>query len=160
MTKKVKPNDLINKTVQHLKEIEGDTIQEARELKKRAQTFEKYKKAYILEVKGRREKNAQKPVTYNGFKFDADIQSQQKIQGAIQLAKQYNAKNSDTWSTDWKLADNSFTEVNKSDLESIFGLIGDQVQKSYSQESTFLQKIESAKTINELNKIDLTSGWP
>lgn len=155
----IDPNDLVQKTKRRLEEIRGDTLKEALELKKRARTFEKYRNAVIKEVKGRREKNARAPVSYDGSEFDADGESQQKIQGAIQRAKRYNTQ-SNTWQTKWKLADNTFRTVTQSDLEAVFDLIAAQVEAAYNREAELVQEIGSASTIDELKAIDVESHWP
>jgi len=118
------------------------------------------KAAMREESKRRRQQHAIKPVTYDTNSFQADSNSQQKIQGAIERARADNANNSDTWSTQWKLADNTFTEVTQSDLESVFALVADQVESAYNREAEINGDIDTATTIDDLNAIDVTSGWP
>lgn len=114
-------------------------------------------KAKVAEI--RREK-ALAPVEYNGDLYNADSKSQQRIQGAIERAKIYNANNEDTWSQAWKLADNTFTEVTQADLENIFALMSEQMEAAYTRESELNGQIDAASTHSDLDAIDITAGWP
>jgi len=107
-----------------------------------------------------RQEHGTKPVTYDGNSFQADGNSQQKIQGAIERARAYNANNSDEWSTQWKLADNTFTEITQSGLEAVFALVADQVEAAYNREAEITGDISAATTTRDLNAIDVTAGWP
>lgn len=126
-----------------------------RRIQYRERNIDEYKKGLKEEVKKRRQQVEVDPIEYNGNKFQTNPNSQQKIMGAITRAKIYNANNTDTWSTQWKLADNSFVEVTKSDLEAVFALLADQLEAAYNRESEINAAIDAALTIDELNAIDL-----
>lgn len=150
----------VNNAKQRLNEIENDTLQKGLELKKRARTFDKYKEAVVTEAKGRRIKNAQKPVSYNGNKFEADHTSQQKLTSKLTYAQAAGKDTDSSWSVGWKTADNNFVNLTYTDLETVVEKVNNQVQAAYNNESQLLSQIDQATTIDELESIDLTSGWP
>jgi hypothetical protein len=156
----IDPSDLVQKTARRLDEIRGDTLEEALELKSRARTFEKYKKAVVMEAKGRRIKNARKPVSYDGNKFGAGPESQQKLTGKLTYAQATGKDSDSSWSVGWKTANNSYVQLSYTDLENVVQAVNEQVQAAYNNEAQLLADIEAATTIDELDAIDLTTGWP
>jgi hypothetical protein len=156
----IDPNDLVQQTTRHLEKIRGDTLQEALNLKKRARTFEKYKEAFVMEAKGRRIKNARKPVPYNGNEFDANATAQQKLIGKLTYAQATGKDSDSSWSVGWKTANNEFVQLSYTDLENVVTAVNNQIQAAYNREAELLSQIENASSVSDLEAINMTSGWP
>jgi len=123
-------------------------------------SVEEYAADLKEETAARRTKHARKPVSYDGSEFDADPTAQQKLTGKLTYA-QAAGKDSDlAWSVGWKTANNSYVQLSYDDLAAVVQAVNEQVQTAYNNEAQLLAQIEQAETIDELDAIDLTSGWP
>lgn len=155
---RLRPSKHIQKTVQ--KREERTPVEQAVARRKRTETFEKLKREMKNEAKLRRKDTGRDPVEYEGDAFDADRDSQMMVSDAITVAKRYNANNSDTWESTWKLEDGSFRSVTQQDLEAVFKKIEKQVESAYQREADINGSIDSASTISDLEDIDMEVGWP
>jgi 2-keto-3-deoxy-L-rhamnonate aldolase RhmA len=51
-------------------------------------------------------------------------------------------------------------QLSYDDLAAVVQTVNEQVQAAYNNEAQLLAQIEQATTIDELEAIDLTTGWP
>jgi len=123
-------------------------------------SVEEYAADLTAKVKEKRTQHARKPVAYGDHEFDADAQAQQKLTGKLTYAQAAGKDTDSSWSVGWKTANDNFVQLSYTDLENIVQAVNEQVQAAYNNEAQLLSKIEQATTIDELNSIDLTSGWP
>lgn len=112
------------------------------------------------EAAARRTEHARKPVAYGDHEFDADAEAQQKLTGKLTYAQAAGKDSDSTWSVGWKTANNSFVQLSYDDLAAVVQAVNEQVQAAYNNEAQLLSKIEQATTVDELDAIDLTTGWP
>jgi len=123
-------------------------------------SVEEYAADLAAKVKERRTKHARKPVTHDGYKYDADVEAQQKLTGKLTYAQAAGKDTDSTWSVGWKTAGNDFVQLSYDDLSAVVQAVNQQVQSAYKNEAELLAQIEQATTIDGLEAIDLTSGWP
>lgn len=123
-------------------------------------SVQEYAADLAAKVKEKRTKHARKPVTYDGHKYDADVEAQQKLVGKLTYAQAAGKDTDSTWSVGWKTANDNFVQLSYDDLAVVVQAVNQQVQSAYNREAQLLADIESATTINELDAIDLTTGWP
>ena len=146
--------------VEETQRRKSEAILQAQKAWRSACTLNEHKDALRKEAAARRTKHAHKPVTYNGYKYDANTQAQQKLTGKLTYAQAAGKDSDSTWSVGWKTADNSFVQLSYTDLEIIVEAVNNQVQAAYNNEAQLLSQIDQAATIDEIEAIDLTSGWP
>jgi len=60
----------------------------------------------------------------------------------------------------WKLKNDSYVEVTETDLKNLFELNSDIIEECFAHEAVLLVEIDNAKTMKELEAIDLNAGWP
>jgi hypothetical protein len=123
-------------------------------------SVEEYAADFAAKVKEKRTEHARKPVSYDGNKFGAGPESQQKLTGKLTYAQAAGKDTDSTWSVGWKTADNSFVQLSYDDLAAVVEAVNAQVQAAYNNEAQLLSEIEAATTIDDLDAIDLTTGWP
>jgi len=123
-------------------------------------SVEEYAADLAAKVKEKRTEHARKPVSYDGNEFDADPTAQQKLTGKLTYAQAAGKDTDSSWSVGWKTADNNDVQLSYDDLAAVVQAVNTQVQAAYNREAELLSKIEQATTIDGLEAIDLTSGWP
>jgi hypothetical protein len=123
-------------------------------------SVEEYAADLAEKVKEKRIEQARKPVAYDGNSFDADPQAQQKLTGKLTYAQATGKDSDSSWSVGWKTANNSYVQLSYDDLAAVVQAVNNQVQAAYNNEAQLLSQIEQATTIDELDAIDLTTGWP
>jgi hypothetical protein len=147
-------------TAQEAQRRASDPILQAQKAWRSASTVVEHKDALRKEAAARRTKHARKPVTYDGHKYDADVEAQQKLVGKLTYAQAAGKDTDSTWSVGWKTANDDFVQLSYDDLAAVVQAVNEQVQAAYNREAQLLSKIQQATTISELDVIDLTSGWP
>lgn len=93
---------------------------------------------------------------WSGYKFDSDAVSQQRIQGAVQLAQMALAANVVAWSIDWTLFDNSVVTLDATDMVNVGLALGMHVSTVFNISRELREQIYSASTLQSLNTIK----WP
>lgn len=93
--------------------------------------------------------------TWDNSEFDADSESQRRIQGAAQLAM-IAASASQPFEIDWTLADNTVRTLSGADMISVGLALGTHVATQYEIARTLRTAIEATTTEEELNAIT----WP
>jgi hypothetical protein len=147
-------------TVQKAQRRASDPILQAQKAWRSASTVVEHKDALRKEAAARRTKHARKPVSYDGNSYDADPTAQQKLTSKLTYAQAAGKDTDSTWSVGWKTADNSFVQLSYDDLAAVVEAVNAQVQAAYNNEAQLLSEIEAATTIDDLDAIDLTTGWP
>jgi len=93
--------------------------------------------------------------TWNGYKFDSDDISIQRIQGAVQLAVLAQAAGS-PFSIVWTLYDNTTLTMSGSDIINMYLSLGSFIQGIFATGVTLRNQINSATSISQLYSIT----WP
>lgn len=94
-------------------------------------------------------------MTWDGSEFDTNMISQQRIQGAVQLASMSLAANQ-TFEQDWTLADNSVRTLNASQLVSLGLALAQHVGTAHAIGRGLRAQIFSATTEAEVDAV----VWP
>lgn len=118
-------------------------------------TFLAMQEAKWEEIKQIRSQKEFSPFTWDSSEFDADSESQRKIQGAAQLAMIATSANQ-SFSIDWTLADNTVRILSGADMISVGLALGTHVATQYEIARTLRTAIEATTTEEELNAIT----WP
>jgi hypothetical protein len=103
-------------------------------------------------IKAARDINLASGFTWGGSKFDSDDISQQRIQGAVQLAV-LAAGAGQSFSIQWTLFDNSVRTLSGSDMISVGIALGTFVQTVFSAGVILRQQIDAATTLTTLGSI-------
>lgn len=111
-------------------------------------SLQEYKDAKWEEMKAERQAQEFSTVTYNGNVYDADALSQQRIQGAAQLAV-LDAN----ISVDWTLLDNSVVTLTAAEIIGLGIALGVHVTAAYNRGRTVRVEVESATTKAEVDAI-------
>ncbi len=93
--------------------------------------------------------------TWNGLTFDADAESQRRIQGAVQLAQLAISQGS-PFSIDWTLADDSVETLSAADMVAVGVALGQHVQTQHATGRALRQQIIGANSQEDLDAI----VWP
>ncbi len=123
-------------------------------------SVEEYAEDLAAKVKKKRTTHARKPVTHDGYKYDADVEAQQKLTGKLTYAQAAGKDTDSTWSVGWKTAGNDFVQLSYDDLAAVVQTVNNQIQAAYNREAELLAQVEQATTIEELKAISVESGWP
>lgn len=94
-------------------------------------------------------------ISYANTVFQTDDLTQQRMTGAA-LAVTVDP----TIVINWKTNDGSFLEMSSSDIISVATLIRLHIQACFNNEMTLKEQIENANTTNDIQSIDIQSGWP
>lgn len=94
-------------------------------------------------------------VTINGNVFATDIGSQVKMVAAL-----VQTLRDPTFSVIWKTLDNKYITLEAKGLSDACTSMLQYIQTCYSWEQTLLGKIDAAKTVTELQAIDMTADKP
>lgn len=94
-------------------------------------------------------------VTINGNIFATDIGSQVKMVAAL-----VQTLRDPTFSVVWKTLDNKYVTLEAKGLSDACTSMLQYIQTCYSWEQTVLSRIEAAKTITDLQAIDMMAGKP
>lgn len=90
--------------------------------------------------------------TWDGSRFDSDLTSQSRIQGAVQLA----GLDPVNFSLDWTLADNSVRALNAQDMTAVGAALGAHVAAQHALGRTLRSQIEAASSPAAIDAI----AWP
>lgn len=126
--------------------LDGEPIEPARALKK-------------SRVEGiRLEKETDTCVTPVGtVKIDRD--SKVNINGALSLCKLLE-ETSTAFSLKFTLADGSRVTLDNTTVRQLAGAVGQYVASVYDHAASLLDALDAAATLDDLNAIDITAGWP
>ena len=103
-----------------------------------------------LVYKNQRQEAIKKGVSYNSIIFDADAETQTKMN---------IKKDSSATSFNWKY-NNTFHTLSKSDITAVHNALDDYIQKCYDMEATYVSQIEAVTTNAELRTFTLDGTWP
>ena len=93
--------------------------------------------------------------TWDGSAFDSDPQAQARIQGGVQLAT-IAASQSQPFSIDWTLADNTVRTLSGADMIAVGMTLAGHVQTVHAIARTLRLQIEAATTLAEVEAV----VWP
>lgn len=93
-------------------------------------------------------------ITLNGMTIETDRQSQSLITGAWSFSQLNPAA-----LIDWKGV-TGWVQIDAAAISAIAGAVATHVQACFSNERVLSEAIAAATTVEALNAIDLTVGWP
>ena len=100
--------------------------------------------------KNQRQEAIKKGVSYNSIIFDADAETQTKMN---------IKKDSSATSFNWKY-NNTFHTLSKSDITAVHNALDDYIQKCYDMEANYVSQIEAATDAAGLRTFTLDGTWP
>lgn len=118
-------------------------------------TLEKAKEQKWTEIKQRRAAGEFSPLLWDGSEFDADSQSQRRIQGAVQLAL-LSMQAGSPYSLDWTLSDDSVRTMSGTDMVALGIALGTHVATQHAIARGLRTQIIDATTIEAVEAIT----WP
>lgn len=116
---------------------------------------DEYKRLLRRWVKRKREEIVQQDVTVNGNTYSASERLVQRIIGAVQRGQDVQG-----WSAKIPTTDGKYPEVNAADAQAIRDAIADNLEQALAHEADLMSQIDAATTLDDLNAIDVTTGWP
>ena len=87
-------------------------------------------------------------MTFNGAPVATDDRSKALIYGARGRTVKF------------KTASGQFVPLSASETEALADAVADHVQACFDRESDLLDAINAAETVEELEAVDISSGWP
>lgn len=118
-------------------------------------SLEDYKASAWERIKGERTRCEYGPFTWDGSQFDADSESQRRIQGAVQLAGLALAAGQ-PFQIDWTLYDNTVRTLTAQEMIAVGLALGEHVAAQYAIGRMLRASIEAATTVEELDAV----VWP
>jgi len=88
--------------------------------------------------------------------IDSDPDSQRKISGAVSAAIVIG----DTFSREWRMKDNSVVTLDKTDMITVGLTVMQHVSACQDKKNALDAQIDAVSTIEDLQAIDITTGWP
>jgi hypothetical protein len=89
-------------------------------------------------------------------KYATDRESQTKY---VAVALDISQSNAETWSIKWKTSDNTFINLNASEMLSVVSAVRQHVQNCYNKEFEYYNLIDTANS-SVLETTDFSAGWP
>lgn len=132
--------------------ISDDTLQELGVTVNHVEEpIETLRKRKIMELKYQRDTAEVTPIEYNGHSFDYDDKARDRINAAI-IALSLQGEDA---SIDWTTADNADVKVTAKDLRKIIANVAIRSNKLHTVYRLAKEKVELAKTKEEVDKITL-----
>ncbi len=113
--------------------------------------LENVKQRKIIDFKYRRDTAEVEPITYNGNSYDYDDKARDRINAAI-IALSLQGEGA---SIDWTTANNADVKVTANDLRKIIANVAIRSNKLHTVYRLAKEKVELAKTKEEVDKITL-----
>lgn len=104
-------------------------------------------------VKAGRDATIFSTLTWDGSVFQVDDDSQQRIQGAVQLARLAQSAGQNDWAISWTLADNSVRQLSITDMVNLGLALGTFVQSNWNKATSLRDQINAAQTAAEVEAI-------
>ena len=89
---------------------------------------------------------------WNGYRFDSNAISQQRIQGSAQMAMAVQAAGQ-PFSIDWTLADNSVIALDGNQMLSVGLIMGQHISSAHSKSRLLKQQVDAAQSAEEISSI-------
>lgn len=115
-------------------------------------SLEQVKEQHWELIKSKRASKEFSSFEYNGAFFDGDALSQQRIQGAVQLAT-IAVANNQPFSLDWTLADNSVINLDAQQTIGLGFALAAHVNNAHIQSRIIRARIDAATSIEEVESI-------
>lgn len=118
-------------------------------------TLEESREEKFEELASTLEQHEYGGVTYNGNRFATDKDSQIKYLGIL-----VSAITDPNYTVQFKTLDKSYVELNALEVNQLCMTVKNHIQNCFNNDARLTELIKSATTVEELNNIDLDSGWP
>lgn len=110
------------------------------------------------QTKARRDIAEYGDFTWDGSTFNADVESRNRIMGAVQLATLAMGAGQ-PYSVVWTLADNTTRTLSATDMMAVGATLGARVGAAHARAAELRAQINAATTRAALDAIDITTGW-
>lgn len=110
------------------------------------------------QTKARRDAAEYGDFTWDGSTFNADVESRNRIMGAVQLATLATAAGQ-PYAVVWTLADNTTRLLLAADMMAVGAALGARVGAAHARAAELRAQINAATTRSALDAIDITTGW-
>ena len=134
--------------------VNGAWVRKLRQVDQ-CEQFAMSKHATSQRINGARDQRELSTFTWDGSTFDADIDSQRRLQGAVQLA-QIALQAGQSYSAPWRLADNTLRTLSAQDLIQVGIALGQHVLNVHLIARQLKSQAAAATTTTELDNIK----WP
>jgi hypothetical protein len=114
-------------------------------------TLEEIKQRKIAELKAQRDVSDVEPIIYQGYSFDYDSKTRERINAAIIALEVAGASATLTWTT----ADDKDVKVTASDLRGIIAQVALRSDKLHTAYRKAKEKVETATTKEEVESVEL-----
>jgi hypothetical protein len=118
-------------------------------------TFEELKSKKYNDLANTRWQKETGGTTFNGSLLSTDPVSQTKYVGAV-----VGAQLDPSAILNWKMADGSFVELDASEITAIAMAVRAHIQACFDREAELRALIDVAVDQEDLDAIDITTGWP
>lgn len=122
-------------------------------------SVEKLSRIKIMRLKELRDANEFGTVTTPQGQLQIDERSQGRMQRALELGRTFERLTGQSFSTGWRMFDNSEVPVGVAQLEGWSLLIGAQVQHVFARYAALYSEIMAANSAEHLAAIDIEGGW-
>jgi len=92
---------------------------------------------------------------WNGYIFDADVESQRRLNLAV-ISAQYALMSSQPWSVDWTLADNTVITMTASDMVAAVSAMQANINEAHVWARAIRALIVAASSVEELDALVLS----
>lgn len=93
---------------------------------------------------------------FNGLELNLDYETESRITGAVVFLD----KNPDIKYLNWDLGMGNFMQIDKDTLYALATATGKYVQGCFNHSKYLIDSIKESKDLDDLNAIDIESGWP
>lgn len=118
-------------------------------------TFEELKQKKLNQLAALRWEKETAGTTFNSMSFATDPISQTKYVGAVVAAQM-----SPLLTLKWKLSDGTFVDLDAASITQVAMAVRAHIQACFDREAELIDLIELAVDEEDLNNIDITTGWP
>ncbi len=115
-------------------------------------SLEGFKASHWTELRSQRDRLINGGFTWDGSRFDSDPASQQRIQGAVQLAL-LAAQAGQPFTVDWTLYDNTTRTLTGADMVAVGLALGEHVQTHFVIGQTLRDAVNAATTREEVEAV-------
>lgn len=117
--------------------------------------FEEVKQEKIRDLEQKMVEEESNGTTYNSYRFATDKDSQIKYLGIL-----VSSMMDPTFTTQFKTMDNEYVTLTNTDVVGLSMQVKSHIQACYDNDASILEQINAATTVEEIDAIDVSVGWP
>lgn len=117
--------------------------------------FEEAKQEKIRELNQKMAEEESNGTNFNGYRFATDKDSQIKYLGIL-----VSSMIDPTFTTQFKTMNNEYVTLTNSDVVGLSMHVKSHIQACFDNDASILTQINAATSVESLDAIDITAGWP